>query len=134
MQNLSEHKTGAATKRARPRPKNKHLDLSASGFFGVVAKFRRDRVVVHASRQAYLVQYRGDDGKWITTRSVGSRSMLLTALLYEVELSAACEALPEYPTDAMQAVRVGTLPLTSAQVSSAARRARAWVRRHTRSL
>lgn len=133
MRNVSEPETGAVTKRARPRPKNNHLDQSASGFFGVVAKFRDDRVAVHGSRQAYLVQRRGEDGRWETSSRVVSRSMLLSVLAYEVELSAACELLPENPSDAVQALRVGTLPLTSAQISSAARRARACVRRLSRS-
>lgn len=132
MRNTCERGSGAlAARRARLR-KCRHLDPRAAEFFGVVLNFRRMRIVVHPTRKTYLIQHCGHDGKWETWRRVPLGSLLQSALVYECELAEASKLLPEHPSDAVEALRLGGLPVTAAQVASAARRARAALRRKLR--
>lgn len=129
MQNAGEHKAKADKRRPKPKPENLHLDSGSAGYFGVLAKFRDVRVAVHSSRSVYLVQHRGEDGRWKTYRTCEVASLLRIPLIYDIELAEACKALPEAPTDAVKAVRAGALPMTAAQMAAAARRARAALRK-----
>ena len=73
-------------------------------------------MVVNASRKSYAIQYRGDDGKWITAQRASHAWLLAHSLIHWPELQAAALRLPEWPTEAVTAIRQGTLPLTEGQI------------------
>ena len=129
MRDVSKQAAGGSTPRPRPKPKNLHLDSGSAGYFGVCAKFRDVRIAVHGSRKAYLVQHRGDDGRWQTYRSVEAGAMLGIVLLYDDELAAVAKLLPDEPSEAVKLLRHGSLPVTAAQMAAAARRVRAALRK-----
>lgn len=128
MRNRSERGAGALASRLSPLRNLRHLDPRSSEFFGVVVKFRRMRIVVHSTGKCYMIQHWGDDGEWVTWRRAPLGSLLQWSLVYEHELAEAAKLLPEYPSDAVDALRRGVLPVTAAQVALAARRATARLR------
>lgn len=105
-----------AEKAGKPGRRPRQIDRESNAYFGVVAMWRDGRLIVNASRKSYAIQYRGDDGKWITAERASHASLLAHSLIYWPELQAAALRLPEFPTEAVTALRQGTLPLTKGQI------------------
>jgi hypothetical protein len=96
------------------------LNVASAGYFGVLAIWQGCRIAVHATRSAYLLQYMGDDDKWRTDQKAPDARTLRYGLMYEPVLDEAARLLPDDPSDAVQGLRIGWLPVTMPQMKKCA--------------